>query len=170
MSKRARMTTEGAAELGDQHKLRTIDLPCHAVVLSTRSDYFDRALRGGWKETETKVISINREDDNEAVMYFKLLIELSYCDSYIHDEDGDLLDREARVELAKIANEFEFGNCIEQCITSLCGEESTLAEQILFLEEQIPTALQGREVVLKYRERMNKAVVKGDLGFVANFF
>lgn len=127
-------------------------------------------LRGGWKETETKVISINREDNNEAVMYFKLLIELSYCDSYIHDEDGDLLDREARVELAKVANEFEFGDCIEQCITSLCGEESTLAEQILFLEEQIPTALQGREVVLKYRERMTKAVVDGGLGPVCNFF
>lgn len=42
---------------------RIIDIPCHSLVLGTRSDYFDRALLGGWAETEAETVNITREDD-----------------------------------------------------------------------------------------------------------
>jgi hypothetical protein len=71
----------------------TEDIPCHSNVLSTRSDYFDRALRAGFAEKKTKIIRITREDD-EHLKYFKLLLELSYTPSYTHDDEGDMLDKD----------------------------------------------------------------------------
>jgi hypothetical protein len=144
------------------------DIKCHALVLSSASDYFDRCLQGGWSETESRVINITREDD-EDLKSFKQLLELSYTGSYIHDSDGVPLDRETRLRIAMVANEFEFGRAIDECVASL-REGLTLEEEILCLEEEIPAGLQARPVVLQWKSKVLESIVGGELGPVHHFF
>lgn len=80
----------------------TVDIHCHSNVLSTRSDYFDRALRGGFEEKDTKVICITQEDE-EDFKYFKLLLELSYATSYTPGDKGAELDKDTIIRLALVA-------------------------------------------------------------------
>jgi hypothetical protein len=155
----------GAAETSTT-TVTVCEIPCHALVLSSASDYFDR-VRGGWAESESKVINITRED-KEDLMYFKELLELSYTGSYTHDSDGSLLDRETRLRVA-MASEFEFGRAIDECIASL-REGLTLAEQILCLEEEVPAGLQARPVVLQWKTKVLQSIVGGELGLVHEFF
>jgi hypothetical protein len=145
----------------------TIDIPCHSLVFSTRSDHFDRALRGGFKEKDTKVICITRKDD-EDLKYFKLLLELSYAPSYTHDDQGAELDRDTRLRLALMANEYEFNACINECVASL-REGLELEEQILCLGVEL-SALQGRECLKEWKATMSEAVAAGGLGPVRGFF
>lgn len=60
-------------ETSPQHY--TEDIPCHSNVLSKRSDYFDRALRAGFKEKETKIVCITHTQDEE---------DLSISSCYLH--------------------------------------------------------------------------------------
>jgi hypothetical protein len=142
--------------------LHTVDIPCHPLVLCTRSDYFDRALRSGFKEKETKVICITRQDE-EDLLHFKLLLELSYSSSYTHDDEGVELDKDTRLRLALVANEFEFEECMNQCVASL-REVLGLEEQIMCVEVEL-AALHGRECLKEWKETASAA-----LGPVREFF
>jgi hypothetical protein len=145
----------------------TIDIPCHSLVLSTRSDHFDRALRGGFKEKDTKVICINRHDE-EDLKCFKLLLELSYAPSYIHDDEGAMLDRDTRLALALMANEYEFNACIDECVASL-SEGLELEEQIMYVEVKL-AAFHGRECITTWKTTILEAIAAGGLGPVREFF
>jgi hypothetical protein len=47
-----------------------------------------------------------------------MMVELSYAESYTHDDGGDQLNQDTRVHLALVANEFEFLACIDECVLS----------------------------------------------------
>jgi len=69
--------TAEAASSTDNGTGRTEDILCHAVILSSRSPYFDSALSRGWSEGEKKVGEIALADE-AAVEDLKLLLRLSY--------------------------------------------------------------------------------------------
>lgn len=125
-----------------------VDIKCHSLVLSTRSDRFAANLLGGFKEKDTKVICITLEDD-ENLRCFKLLLELSYAPSYIHDDEGAMLDRGTRLSLAYMANEYEFNACIDECVASL-REGLELEEQIMYVEVNL-AAFHGRECITTWK-------------------
>ena len=83
------------------------DIKAHSLVLRTLSPYVDGALSGDWTEAAERRIELTVADEQE-LEDLKLLIKLSYSDSYTH-EGGQLLPIETRLRLAVRADALEFG-------------------------------------------------------------
>lgn len=94
------------------------DIKAHSMVLRTTSPYFEACLRGEWTEaTERRVeLEVENEDGLEEL---KLLIKLSYTNSYTHDELGELLPISTRLGLAMWADALEFVGALDQLVASL---------------------------------------------------
>ena len=94
------------------------DIKAHALVLRTLSPYFDRALSGEWAEATERRVELTVDNEQE-LEDLRLLIELSYSDSYTHNEFGELLPIETRLRLAVRADGLEFVGAVDQIVASL---------------------------------------------------
>jgi hypothetical protein len=93
------------------------DIKTHSLVLRTRSLYFDRALSGEWTEAAERRVELEVADEQE-LEDLKLLIKLSYSDSYTQD-NGLLLPLATRLRLAMRADWLEFVEALDQIVASL---------------------------------------------------
>jgi hypothetical protein len=113
-----RRRTEEAASAGASTAVdQYTDIPTHSLVLCARSPYFDKALGGDWAESEQRRVEVTVENEQE-LEDLKLLIKLSYSDSYTHD-DGRLLPLETRLRLAARADGLKFVEAVDQIVESL---------------------------------------------------
>jgi hypothetical protein len=109
-----RRTTEEDEEEGDAYR----DIQAHSLVLRTRSPYFDKSLDGEWAEAAARRVELT-VPDQQAAEDLKLLIELSYLDSYVLDDGEQLLPLDTRVRLAVRADSLEFVEAVDQIVESL---------------------------------------------------
>jgi hypothetical protein len=105
---------EGDAGAADRYT----KISAHAVVLCAQSAYFDKCLGGDWAESEERVVKLTVENDQE-LEDLRLLIMLSYSDSYIHGDDGALLPLDTRVRLGVLADAHEFVGALGQVVESM---------------------------------------------------
>ena len=89
-------------------------IKAHSVVLCSQSAYFDKCMEGEWTEAAEVRVEVTVPDE-QAGEDLKLLIKLSYSDSYIHDE-SELLPLETRLRLGVLADGFEFVAAVEQVV------------------------------------------------------
>lgn len=102
-----------------------------------RSPYFKKALAGEWAEEVERRVELMVANEQE-LEELKLLIKLSYTDSYAHD-GGELLPFDTRIRLAARADSYEFVGAVNQIIKSL-PHNATL-EEALTLINDLPLAL-----------------------------
>jgi hypothetical protein len=134
------------------------DIKAHSLVLRTRSPYFDKSLSGEWAEAAERQVELTVED-KQALQDLKLLIKLSYSDSYTH-ENGRLLPFDTRLRLAARADSLEFVEAVDQVVASLpLGLD--FSALITCLEMDLPRAMADHPGMLHARERMMALLVKG---------
>ena len=144
------------------------DIPAHSLVLCARSTYFDRSLGGDWAEAAEQRVELALES-TQALDDLKLLIKLSYSDSYTHD-DGQLLPPSTRLRLAALADALEFVEAVDQLLVSLnslpheIGIETALARL-----DELPPALHAHPGTVAAWGKMAR-VLATHLGFVADMF
>jgi hypothetical protein len=79
-----------------------------------------------------------------------------------------MLDRDTRLRLALVANEYEFNACIDECVASL-REGLELEERIMYVEVKL-AAFHGRECITMWKTTVLEAIVAGGLGPVHQLF
>lgn len=140
-------------------KPEPIDIPCHRVVLSSRSPYFRSAWACQYEEAKKKIVAIVLED-NQMVQDLRLLLKLNYTDSYVKDDEGVLLEKDTRLRLALLGYAFEFRDCVEEYIASL-GEGLTM-EDAMTLSDNIPEELHANNSVKNVlNAKIIEALTKG---------
>jgi hypothetical protein len=87
-------------------------------VLRSRSLYFDKSLDGEWAEAAARRVELTVLDQ-QAVEDLKLLIKLSYSDSYVLADGEKLLPLDSRLRLAVRADSLEFVEAADQIVESL---------------------------------------------------
>ena len=103
-----------AADAADRYT----DIKAHAFMLSANSAYFKKALSGEWTEASERRVELSVKDEQE-LEDLKLLIKLSYTDSYTHDGGGQLLPLATRLRVAVRADGLEFVEALDQVVASL---------------------------------------------------
>ena len=93
------------------------DIKAHSVVLSACSAYFDRALSGDWAEAVERRVELTVDDEQE-LEDLKLLIKLSYTDSF-NRLNGELLPLPTRLRLAVRADALGFVGALDRIVASL---------------------------------------------------
>ena len=150
-AKRKRMSKAAAA--ADAYT----DIKAHALVLCTLSPYFDKALSGDWAEAAERRVELEVEDEQE-LADLRLLINLSYSDSYSHD-NGQLLPIDTRLRLATRADALEFVGAVDQIVASL--PEGLDFEGAMACMGGLPPAVEAHLGIALARTRMAAALALG---------
>jgi hypothetical protein len=150
-AKRPRTSTSEDADGG------YTDIKAHSLVLRTRSLYFDKGLSGDWAEAAEQRVELTVENE-QAVEEVKLLIKLSYSDSYTRD-DGRLLPVDVRMRLGVRADSLEFVEAVDEVVKSL-PLELDFAGAVTCLE-QLPMALETHRDMAAVRSQVVAALIKG---------
>lgn len=159
MTIRLKLPPNAAAQGGERRWERgriVAELPCIGAVLSARSVWFEEALHGqSYKRTGR--IDLNLENEQEAED-FKLLIKLSYTNSYTHD-DGVLLPHAIRLRLAVLAHSFKMEDCTTECLGSLTA--GILLEEVITCMDGIPAHLLHHHAIATLKQNVITALAGG---------
>ena len=144
------------------------DIKAHSVVLSASSAYFDRALSGEWTEAAKRRVELT-VDDEEELEDLKLLIKLSYTDSF-NRVKGELLPFQTRVRLAVRAGALEFVEAVDRIVASLPrGLDMEGALLCMENEGRLPPTLEAHAGMSALQEEVDK-VLAAALGPVSGMF
>lgn len=141
----------------EQHQHQhTVDIPCHSLILASRSRYFDAALSGAYLESQQKTVELQLADD-QAVDDLRLLIKLSCGLSYVQDGDARL-PKAVRLRLAFLANALEFVECVQEYLLSLSEDDLTLKDAFALLDD-MPEELWEHEATVLIMSKVIKVLV-----------
>jgi hypothetical protein len=148
-------TNVNAADAGDVRVIKA-----HALVLASRSAYFERAMGGEWRESQDRSFKVEVADEEgkmlpstcpidaicncqgslRHVLYqyteyvtFRRLIKLCYGTTFIKEGDRDL-DVSELVRLIYMANAFECMDAVKECATALVNGDLDLEGAVQCLE------------------------------------
>ena len=156
-AKRTRMSKAAAAAAAAAVADVYTDIKTHSLVLRTHSTYVDRALGGEWIEAAERRVELTVADEQE-LEDLKLLIKLSYSETYTHD-NGLLLLLAMRLRLAACADGLEFVEAVDQIVASLA--EGLDFEGALACMAGLPPALEAHPGIAPARRGMATSLALG---------
>lgn len=80
-------------------KIGTARIHAHKIVLASSSDYFDKLLTGGFKESNLKEINIEGIEPTA----FELIVD------YMYTSQLELTNHNVQVKLHYVSNNIEYG-------------------------------------------------------------